>query len=306
MGPRMKRIAVTRAFEATKQWTIIGAKRINEAALKWTRRNLPYLLIAAFVILFLLAYLFNSIVVNVMPGEAAVLYRRFFGGTVITRVYGEGVHLIWPWDIMYRYNLRVQQVHHENEVLTKDGLKVIIQSSIICYPDYGLLGMLHQHVGPDYINAIVIPEVESVIRTNLGKMSAEELYTAPTFILESTVNQAIEKVSQRYVQIDDVLIKKITLPESVKQAIENKVQEKHLALAYEFKLQREKQEAERKSIEATGIKNYNDLINASLTPEMLKWKGIIATENIALSPNAKVVVIGNGENGLPVILGADK
>ena len=281
-------------------------KRINESTVNWMKRNLPYLLVAAFFILFLAAYLFNSIVVSIMPGEAAVLYRRFFGGTDLTHVYGEGVHLIWPWDIMYRYNIRVQQVPHESEVLTKDGLKVMIETAIICYPDYGLLGMLHQHVGPDYINAIVIPEIEAIIRTNLGKMSAEEIYMAATPILESTVNKAVEKISERFVRIDDVLIKKIILPEFVKQAIENKMQEKHLALAYEFKLQRERQEAERKRVEALGIKTYNDLINTSLTSEMLKWKGIIATESIAQSPNAKVVIIGNGENGLPVILGSDK
>ena len=166
--------------------------------------------------------------------------------------------------------------------------------------------MLHQHVGPDYINAIVIPEIEAIIRTNLGKMSAEEIYMAATPILESTVNKAVEKISERFVRIDDVLIKKIILPEFVKQAIENKMQEKHLALAYEFKLQRERQEAERKRVEALGIKTYNDLINTSLTSEMLKWKGILATESIAQSPNTKVVIIGNGENGLPVILGSDK
>jgi regulator of protease activity HflC (stomatin/prohibitin superfamily) len=295
-----------RIFEAVRKWTIHHVKRINETTVNWMKRNLPYLLVAAFVILFLLAYLFNSIVVSVMPGEAAVLYRRFFGGTDLTHVYGEGVHLIWPWDIMYCYNIRVQQVPHESEVLTKDGLKVTIETAIICYPDYGLLGMLHQHVGPDYINAIVIPEIEAIIRTNLGKMSAEEIYMAATPILESTVNKAVEKISERFVRIDDVLIKKIILPEFVKQAIENKMQEKHLALAYEFKLQRERQEAERKRVEALGIKTYNDLINTSLTSEMLKWKGILATESIAQSPNTKVVIIGNGENGLPVILGSDK
>jgi regulator of protease activity HflC (stomatin/prohibitin superfamily) len=166
--------------------------------------------------------------------------------------------------------------------------------------------MLHQHVGPDYINTIVIPEIEAIIRTNLGKMSAEEIYMASTPILESTVNKAVEKISERFVRIDDVLIKKIVLPEFVKQAIENKMQEKHLALAYEFKLQRERQEAERKRVEAMGIKTFNELVSSSLTAEILKWKGIIATETIAQSPNAKVVVIGNGENGLPVILGADK
>jgi regulator of protease activity HflC (stomatin/prohibitin superfamily) len=295
-----------RIFASVWQWTTHHIRRINDAGIGWLKRNLPYLLVGTFVILFLVAYLFNHIVVSIMPGEAAVLYRRFFGGTDLTHVYGEGVHLIWPWDIMYPYNIRVQQIPHQSEVLTKDGLKVTIDTSIICYPDYGLLGMLHQHVGPDYINTIVIPEIEAIIRTNLGKMSAEEIYMASTPILESTVNKAVEKISERFVRIDDVLIKKIVLPEFVKQAIENKMQEKHLALAYEFKLQRERQEAERKRVEAMGIKTYNELINSSLTAEMLKWKGIIATESIAQSPNAKVVVIGNGENGLPVILGADK
>jgi len=295
-----------RIFASVWQWTTHHIRRINDACIGWLKRNLPYLLVGTFVILFLVAYLFNHIVVSIMPGEAAVLYRRFFGGTDLTHVYGEGVHLIWPWDIMYPYNIRVQQIPHQSEVLTKDGLKVTIDTSIICYPDYGLLGMLHQHVGPDYINTIVIPEIEAIIRTNLGKMSAEEIYMASTPILESTVNKAVEKISERFVRIDDVLIKKIVLPEFVKQAIENKMQEKHLALAYEFKLQRERQEAERKRVEAMGIKTFNELVSSSLTAEILKWKGIIATETIAQSPNAKVVVIGNGENGLPVILGADK
>ena len=268
----------------------------------WVKNNLPYFLILLMIFLLLFFYLFNRIVITIGPGEAGVLYRRFHGGTVVDKVYPEGVKFIFPWNRMHVYNVRVQQISHEFSVLTKNGLKIDLFISIRYHPEYLFLGVLHKKVGPDYVHAIVIPEIEQVLRILLGRLSAEEVYRTKRAIIEKAINTAIDQIARRYVRVDDVIIKIIRLPDTVEQAIQDKMTQKHIADAYTYRLEREKQEAERKRTEGKGIRDQLKIIAEAL-PEgkIVDWLGIKATLKLSESNNAKVVVIGSGEKGLPII-----
>ena len=148
--------------------------------------------------------------------------------------------------------------------------------------------------------------MESTLRTILGQYDAEEIYTTKKGVIQRVMNEALEQVAQRFVKIDDVMITVVELPPRIKEAIEAKLVEQQLAEAYVYKLERETKEADRKRIEAGGIRDYNRIIEASLSEKVLKWKGVEATRDLSMSPNAKMVVIGGGKDGLPVILNTDK
>lgn len=257
--------------------------------------------IIAVIVLFILVYLWQRVFITIMPGEAGVLWRLFFGGTKTDYVYAEGLHLIPPWDRMYIYNIKVQQTAHEFDVLTSDGLTLHLAISIRYFPDREMLGVLHQKVGTDYVNTVVIPEIESVLRVLIGQLRAEDVYATNKSIIEKAVNQAVEQIAQRFINVDNVIIKRIVFPAAITAAIENKMAEEQLMLAYKFKLEREKQEAERKRTEAGGLHDYYQILEAALSNRVLLWKGLQSTVDLAQSPNAKVVVIGSGERGLPII-----
>ena len=266
-------------------------------------RYKPEIILTSLILLFLIVYLSPGIFIMINAGEAGVLFKRFAEGTVVDKVYPEGFHTIFPWDKMTVYDVRYQQLPHELDVLTDRGLRISLNLSIRYHPEYDLLGVLHKKVGPDYVNKIVIPEVDNTLRTIIGQYSAEYIYTQGAGVLQQAVNEAFEQVSERFVAIDDVIIQKITLPPAVETAIQNKIEQEQLAMAHDFKIELAKKEALRKEIEAGGLKAYNDIVASSLNDQILAWQGIQATLELSASQNAKVVVIGSGKDGLPIILG---
>lgn len=264
--------------------------------------HLPGCVVGVLLFLFGVAYLWSNIFITIHAGELGILYRRFSGGTVVDKVYGEGLSVIWPWNLMTVYNVRYQTIPHHLEVLTRKGLKITVNLSIRYRPETEVLGVLHQVVGPDYLQKIVIPEVEATLRAVLGQYHAAEIYTTKKGIVQQVVNESLEQVSQRFVKIDNVMITGLELPLKIKEAIETKLEGQQMAEAYEFKLDLEKKEAERKRLEAAGIRDYNTMIESSLSEKVLKWKGVEATRDLSKSANSKVVIIGGGKDGLPVIL----
>lgn len=262
------------------------------------------LAITSLIFLFVFVYFIWRIVILVDAGEAAVKFSRFGGGTQTERVYGEGIHLIFPWDHMEVYNVRVMETDHTADLLSLNGLKISFRLSIRHRPEYDLLAILHQEVGPDYVQKVVIPEVVSVLRTEVGALTAEEIFTTKRGILDLVFKRAIENVAHRYVLIDQVIIRSIELPRTVASAIESKLVEKEIAASYEYLLEAAEKEALRREIEAEGLRTYNEILASSLTEEVIRWKGIEATRQLATSENSKIIVIGNGDDGMPVILGA--
>ncbi len=263
------------------------------------------LLLFGLILLIVLIALWNRIIISVLPGEAGVHYQRFLGGTVTDYVYPEGFHIIPPWDRMYIYDTRVNTIHHSFDVLTNRGLPIHLDLAIRYQPEYEMVGVLHQKVGPEYLQKIVIPQSESVLRREIGQHNPEDIYTNKEGILSTIISLALEEMSQKYVNVDDIIIREMTLPPSVKAAIEQKLVYEQQEKSYDFLLAKEQREADRKKIEASGIREYQRIVKETLDDKLLTWQGINATLSLAESNNSKVVVIGSGENGLPLILGGD-
>jgi regulator of protease activity HflC (stomatin/prohibitin superfamily) len=198
--------------------------------------------------------------------------------------------------------VRLQEVRHTMTALTQEGLAIKFDLSIRYRPELELVGLLHQKVGPDYPEKVVVPEVESALRGIVGAQMLDTIYTTSQEVVQRVVNEVMEQAARNYVHIDEVVVRAIELPQAVSARIEAKMVEKEEAEAYEFRLKIATAEAERKRIEAGGTAVYNNLINASLTPTVMQWEALQATKDLAKSPNAKTVIIGRTGDGLPIIL----
>ena len=261
-------------------------------------------IIVAVVILILLLLFSNRMFLIIEAGERGVIFKPYTTGLNKDNIYGEGFHIIAPWNEMYIYNVREQQRDETMDVLDKNGLSINMDVTIRFNPIYDKIGYLHQQFGVNYINVLVIPELRSSVRQVAGRYGAEEIYSTKRAEVEQTIKEETRKVlAENYIDMKALLIRSINLPEQIKNAIESKLKQEQEALAYEFRLQREQSEAERRRIEAEGIANYNRIINQSLTDAILKQRGIEATLQLSESPNTKVIVIGSGQEGLPLILG---
>ncbi len=266
-------------------------------------RNAHFLIVALIILALVAFYWFSTMFVVIHSGEAGVLYRIFRGGTVIERVFGEGFHIVRPWNKMYIYNVRIQTRLHDLTVITNKGLPITLTLAIRYRPQRELLGVMHREVGPNYVDTIIVPQIESVLRKNIGQEDPETIYANKGGILNDIILLALEEASRKFVEIDDIIIRTVTLPTQVRGAIEEKLVQQQHEQAYEFILAREEKEAERKRIEARGIRDYQALVRETLDKELIQWQGVRATQEIAKSDNAKVVIIGAGEEGLPIILG---
>ncbi len=252
------------------------------------------------IILFSAAGMFYTI----KPGERAVIFRKFTSGLDKENVLQPGFHLVAPWNSVFIYDVKEQKSEETMDVLDKNGLSVNIDVSVRFNPIYGKIGYLHEIFGRHYINQLVIPEVRSAVRQVAGRYTAEEIYSTKRQDVESSIKDETSKILKiNNIDMRALLIRSINLPQKIKQAIENKLQQEQEALAYKFKLEREKSEAERKRIAAEGEAKANLIINNSLTTNLLKMRGIEATIELSKSQNSKVIVIGSGKEGMPLILG---
>lgn len=276
-------------------------KRVRTSVRNWATNNGFGIAVTSLIVLFAIVFFWRHIVHTVNPGEAAVSWRRF-SGTEIDRIFLEGTHFILPWNKIYIYDLRVQKVDTKVPVLSTDGLEINIDVTIRYRPEQRTLPQLHQEIGPEYAERIVIPHVVSAVREVFGKYRPEQLYTLRTDdVHDQLVTRASKGTRDRFVMIDDVIISRIELPESVQKAIQAKLAQEQEALAYEYRLVTEQREAERKKIEATGISEFQKAVTPGITQQYLQWRGIEATLELAKSNNAKLVIVG-GKDGLPIIL----
>lgn len=237
-------------------------------------------------------------------GHKGVLFKRFGGGLDKENIYGQGFHVVMPWNTMFVYDVRLNEAYEVMEVLARNGLTIKVDMSYRFRPEAERIGYLHNNVGEDYHRRIVIPELRSATREVIGKYNPEELYSSKREVIQTEIFEStIEACEANDIIIDAVLIREVELPQSLQEAIERKLREEQAALEYEFRLERERQEAERRIIEAEAMAEANRLISQSLNPNILKNKGIEATLDLANSQNSKVIVIGSGGDGLPIILG---
>lgn len=269
------------------------------------RRNRIKIICGGLATTLIILFLWPSIVISIKPGELGVLYARFRGGTQLQHTYEEGIHIIQPWNIMYIYDVRVQEETQNIDVLTVDGLTINVQISLRFKIIRDRLPALHQEIGPRYRDKVVLPIMNSAVRQTIGSYRPDDLYsTARQELQDQMLVDAVEEMGRIPILIQGFVVKTITLPEVLRDSIERKLVAEQSYLRYKYILLEEQQEARRKIIEAEGIKAYQMLVNEHMTQDFLRYQGIQATKDLASSNNAKVVVIG-GKDGLPVILNAD-
>ncbi|MDA8886883.1 prohibitin family protein [Bacteroidia bacterium] len=251
-----------------------------------------------------LLILFAKSTITIRAGEAGVLYKTFSGGVVTDHTYGEGFHIVAPWNKMIVYEVRQQEVFETMSVLSSNGLEIKLDASAWFQPEHENLGKLHQEKGEDYVQRILLPTIRSATRSVVGRYTPEQLYSSKRDAIQKEIFEESKKiVNTQYIQLNEILVRDVTLPATIKVAIERKLKQEQEALEYEFRLVKAKKEAERQKIDAEGKAIANKILSQSLTDKILKEKGIEATLQLAQSTNTKVVVVGSGKDGLPIILG---
>lgn len=283
------------------------------------KRIRPYLLyfwVTLMVFILIILFFAPNIFITIYPGHAGVLFKRLGDGTVTDKYYTEGLNIIFPWDKMYIYDIRLQEQSRTLNVLTKDGLMVETEVSVRFSPLIETLGVLHKHIGPDYADKVVFPEVEARTRDVISSYDVEELYMTDRKLIQQILSDSIlkdindqviidtllteEGKARNYIIFEDLFLKSIVLPEQVGSTIEKKVVAEQEFLTYQYILQAEQQEVIRKRIEAQGIDTFQTISNIPI----LKWKGLEVTEQLARSPNAKLVIMGTDQN-LPILLNGE-
>ncbi|MBN1924506.1 MAG: prohibitin family protein [Prolixibacteraceae bacterium] len=271
------------------------------------KNNQKVIVIVIAAAIFLLLLIFgNRTFIIIRETERAILFRPFSDGLSKDRVYEPGFHMVAPWNRVIKYDVAEQQREERMDVLDKSGLSVIMDITVRFLPLPERVGYLHEQFRGYYVNNLVIPEVRSSVRRVTGRYTAEEIYsTKRNEVEKAIIDETGEVLKNNNIEMRALLIRSINLPDDIKKAIETKLTQEQEALAYQFRLDRERSEAERKKIEAEGIANYNRIISSSITSNILKQKGIDATLELAKSTNSKVVVVGSGDEGLPLILGGN-
>ncbi|HME36747.1 MAG TPA: prohibitin family protein [Candidatus Sulfotelmatobacter sp.] len=253
--------------------------------------------IAAFVLVILV---FSS-VTRVNTGHVGVL--TLFGKVTGETLY-EGIHLINPLKTNNELSIQTQTIKESANVPSSEGLMMALDTSLIYHLNPESAAHVFQTIGADYEDKVVENTLRSAIREATASHTANALYTGER---EAVANEIQEKITKELgvygIKVESILLRDIQLPATLKAAIEAKQQAEQESLAMNFRLQKETQEAQRKRIEAAGVRDFQQIVAQGITPSLLEWKGIEATETLAKSGNTKVVVIGNSKNGLPLILG---
>ena len=250
--------------------------------------------------LLILILMLNSII-KVPTGSVSVL--TLFG-RVTGEVLPEGIHVINPLKASNELSIRTQELKESASVPSSEGLVMNLDTSLIYHINPEKSADLYQRVGPNYVTVLVEPNLRAAIRESTASHSANALYTGEReMVAKQIFGSLTSQLGERGIYVENVLLRDIQLPMTLKASIEAKQQAEQEALAMNFRLQKETQEAQRKRIEAAGIRDFQQIVAQGISPALLEWKGIEATETLAKSGNSKVVVIGNNKNGLPLILG---
>ncbi|MDX1440071.1 MAG: prohibitin family protein, partial [Rubricoccaceae bacterium] len=229
---------------------------------------------------------------SIDSGEQGVKYSSF-SGTNMSTVYGEGLNVYWPWERMVVYDVRVNAEDEQLSALSSNGATINMDVTVRYKPTANALPLLHTTYGQEYYERLIRPELRSAAREIVGRYTPEELYSTRRNELQDLIFQQVQQAAAReYVEVEAVLIRDVVLPDQVRRAIENKLEEEQRVEQAALSVQRAEQEAERKRVEAQGDADRARIVTQSLTPQFLRWQGIEATRELAQSENAKVVIIG--------------
>ena len=312
----------------------------RRAWLRFIRRHIPSVSVLFMATLLAITLLYPYVVITVQSGQVGVLWRRFFGfdaycwcfvgrGTALDprEIREEGLHIIWPWDKLFIYNLRLQSATQTYNAISKDGVSVNAQINVRFQLSHNSVGVLQKFIGPDYLQLIVSPEIGSQARSVISQYSAQEVYTSREAIQEKIRDnsqkslgahlnklvqpEAMEELDPKHytdylqgsIQILDTLVLGIELPPEIVAAINRQTEQYYMIQEYRFRVAREAEESKRKQIEANGISAFQQTVSQGISESYLRWRGSEATLALAQSPNSKIVIIGSNKDGLPIILG---
>ncbi len=292
---------------------------------RWRRfieNYLPMVVIYLMVATLMAIVLYPHMVVTVPSGEVGVLWKRFGGGTVLDprRLKNEGFNLILPWNQVFLYDLRLQSFTESYNAISSDGVSLTAAVNVRFRLQRDAVPVLHQAIGPNYEKVLVQPGIGSLTREVMAQYTAEQVYsTARQEIQDKIRSLAEDRLSEKMMEHEgeesyrvsmrdtvilyDILVAGIELPAAIVGAINRKTEQYYIAEEYKFRVEREKRESERKKIEAEGIRDFQQTVSQGISEAYLRWRGIEATLQLSQSANAKVVVIGSGKDGLPIILG---
>ncbi|WP_248722953.1 prohibitin family protein [Seonamhaeicola sp. ML3] len=267
--------------------------------------KLPKVALPFIVVAIILIVVLAKSAVTIDAGHAGVLYETLGNGVDSEKApLGPGFHIIAPWNRVIDYETRQQEVPEKMSVLSSNGLDIKLDASVLYEPDAKNLGKLHNEKGENYLNRVLQPAIRSAARSVVGRYTPEQLYSSKRDAIQEEIFMETKKiVEKQYIQLNSILIRDVTLPPTIKDAIERKLKQEQESLEYEFRLVTAQKEAEKQRIEAQGKADANRILSASLNDKILQDKGIEATTKLAESPNSKVIVIGSGDSGLPIILG---
>jgi regulator of protease activity HflC (stomatin/prohibitin superfamily) len=305
-------------------------------------RHLPAVTTGVLVGLLMIVVLWPYVVITVPSGRVGVYWKRFHGfdfycwcfvgrGTILDprELREEGLHIIAPWDKLFIYDLRLQAANQTINAISKDGVNVTAQINIRYQLAHRAVAVLHKFIGPHYLDTVIGPEIGSQAREVISKYTAEEVYTSRDAIQEQIRNstqkslganlnrlvqpEAMEQPDPKHyndflqgsIQILDTLVLSIDLPAAIVNAINRQTEQFYLIQEYRFRVEREAEESKRKQIEANGIAAFQQTVSKGISDSYLRWRGIEATLLLAQSQNTKIVIIGSGKDGLPIILNAE-
>jgi len=283
-----------------------------------------YLMVATLVAVVLAPY----VLVTVPSGYVGVLWKRFGGGTVLNpaRLKDEGMRFVLPWNKLFLYDLRLQSVTDTYNAISRDGISLTATINTRFRLKRDSVPQLHQSIGPEYVQALIIPEIGNRMREVISEYTAEDVYSTKRTEIQDKIRKRAESmlgekmmeggVSEEeeenvpyrvplYAMLNliDTLILGIELPPAVVTAINRKIEQYYISEEYKFRVAREIRESERKKIEAEGISEFQRIVSKGISDSYVRWRGIEATLQLAQSPNSKIVIVGNSKDGLPVILG---
>jgi prohibitin 2 len=297
---------------------------------RWWRfieRSLPIIVIYLMVATLVGFLIAPNVFVTVPTGHVGILWKRFRGGTQLDprALKDEGLRVLLPWDKLFLYDLRLQTTTDTYNAISKDGVNLAATINIRFRLKHDAVPQLHQSIGPEYIARMLRPEIGNRAREIIAEYSAEEVYstkrqeiqkrirTHTEAMLGQSMIQRSEQESEygehyrvsldEMLNLYDTLVLGLELPQTVVAAINRKVEQYYLVQEYGFRVEREKKESERKQIEANGIRDFQQTVTQGISDSYVRWRGIEATLQLAQSPNSKIVIIGSGKDGLPVILG---
>jgi regulator of protease activity HflC (stomatin/prohibitin superfamily) len=309
-------------------WPVDGSMPPTRAPSRWRRfleSHLPSVVIYLMVATLVAVVLYPHMVITVPSGQVGVLWKRFGGGTVLDarKLKNEGFNLILPWNRVFLYDLRLQSFTEGYNAISSDGVSLTATVIFRFRLQRDAVPVLHQAIGPNYVQVLAMPGIGSLTRQVIAEYTAEQVYSTARQEIQDKIRSLVEeRLSEKMMEhageedeesyrvsmsatfiLYDILVTGIELPAAIVAAINRKTEQYYIAEEYKFRVEREKRESERKKIEAEGIRDFQQTVSQGISDSYLRWRGIEATLQLSQSTNAKTLIIGNGKDGLPVILG---